>query len=426
MSDREYQDLIQCLFSVNRFRGCRLGLQNIQQLNELMGSPEKAFSSVHVAGTNGKGSVTTKIAKVLQLSGYRVGCYTSPHLSCFRERIQVNGQLITEAEVSELLSRVLETARHHQIPATFFELTTALAFMHFAQQRVEVAVLETGLGGRLDATNSVTPVLSVITSIGLEHTDVLGSTREKIAWEKGGIIKPGVPVVMGPHADLPMIREIADQAASVVVLVAPVEGDFDAENRAIAWIALERLQGVFPTTDQALEAGLHALSPSRFERIPPAISLRSGFSVLPDDIILDVAHNPDAIFRLVQALDVHYPNRNCHFVCGFSKGKDVVSCLKILNRRAKTITLVSARHERALSLSALRQGAVEAELSSSVTLSEETIRGGLEQGCQLAALKGDVLVVCGSFFIMSEVRTCFGYREPVDEQNLNECLVAIT
>lgn len=426
MSDREYQKLIQCLFSVNRFGGCRLGLSNIRRLNALMGSPEKAFASVQVAGTNGKGSVTTKIAKALQLSGHRVGCYTSPHLSCFRERIQVNGQLITEAEVTEHLSWVLRTTRQYQIPATFFELTTVLAFMHFAQQRVEVAVLETGLGGRLDATNSVSPVLSVITSIGLEHTDVLGSTREKIAWEKGGIIKPGVPVVIGPHADLPIIREIADQASSVVVPVAPVEGDFDTENSAIACVALERLQGLFSTTGQAVEAGLGVLPPSRLERVPPAISLRSGFSALPDEIILDVAHNPDAMYRLVQALEVHYPNRNFYFVCGFSKGKDVVSCLKILNRRAKTIALVSARHERALSLPALQQAAVEAGVSSSAIHPEATIRGALDHGCRTAAREGDLLVVCGSFFIMAEVRTCFGYIEPVDELNLNECLVAIT
>ena len=199
-----YQTFINRLFAINLHGGMKLGLKNMETLNAMLGTPTQHFKCIHVAGTNGKGSVVYKIAKSLEKEGLRVGLYTSPHISSFRERIQINGQLIDESSVVAGLSRIFEEIDKSKIPATFFEITTALALKYFADQKVDYVVLETGLGGRLDATNIVTPVLSIITSISLEHTEYLGSTLEAIAKEKGGIIKPYVPIFIGPRVPQPL------------------------------------------------------------------------------------------------------------------------------------------------------------------------------------------------------------------------------
>ena len=174
------------------------GIQGITEMCRLLGDPQKNYLTIHVAGTNGKGSVSHMLASVLQQAGYCVGLFTSPHLLDFRERIRVNGECISEREV------VRFTKEHKEemvsLGLSFFEMTTAMAFHHFAQSDVEVAVIETGLGGRLDSTNIITPILSVITNIGLEHTAMLGNTIAEIAFEKAGIIKPEVPVVVGEGA----------------------------------------------------------------------------------------------------------------------------------------------------------------------------------------------------------------------------------
>jgi dihydrofolate synthase/folylpolyglutamate synthase len=203
-----YEALVRQLFNVSRFSGMKLGLTNTEKLAALLGMPHTKFRSVHVTGTNGKGSVCTKIASGLQMAGLKVGLYTSPHISSFRERVSINGELISEQEVVLHLSRVMSLAQEHNIPATFFELTTLMAFCHFAQRNVEYAVVEVGIGGRLDATNIISPDLSVLTSIGLDHTDILGPTVEHITREKSGIIKQNAPAVIGPSVPRDIVREV--------------------------------------------------------------------------------------------------------------------------------------------------------------------------------------------------------------------------
>lgn len=173
-----------------------------------MGAPHTKFRSVHVTGTNGKGSVSTKIAAGLEFAGHQVGLYTSPHVSSFRERVSINGELISEADVERHLSLVMQLAAQHNIPATFFELTTLMAFSYFAQRQVAYAVVEVGIGGRLDATNIISPELSVLTSIGLDHTDILGPTIEHITREKSGIIKPSGATVIGPSVPRDIVRQV--------------------------------------------------------------------------------------------------------------------------------------------------------------------------------------------------------------------------
>lgn len=423
--DASYFSLITYLFSVNRHSGCRLGLSTMQRINQLLGSPDRSFISIQVAGSNGKGSVTTKVARALQLSGYKTGCYTSPHLASFRERIQVNGINISEAEVERDLKVVIDMVRREGLPATFFELTTALAFFYFARSGVRVAVLETGLGGRLDATNIVSPVLSVITSISLEHTDILGTTCDAIAREKGGIIKPDVPVVLGPTADLPPIRKSALEKSSPLVVVAKVDGDFDEENSAIARVVLEQLSAIIPVTPEAICQAIQSRPPCRFECVPEGVLQKSRLAILPIDIVLDVAHNPGAMLRLSEALETRFFDRSLHIVCGFSKDKDVVGCLKILSPQAASFAFIQANHERSIPAQVLVQLANDAKIHADQISGWNSISRALDHSIQAARASGGVVVVCGSFFIMAEVRACLGYIDPQDGFNLNENLTGL-
>ncbi len=185
-------------------------LKNIQLLSEKLGHPEKKFKSIHIAGTNGKGSTSHMLAAILQKAGYKTGLYTSPHLHDFRERIRINGQMIPENKVTAFTEHIVDSI--NSIEPSFFEITVAMAFDWFAEEKIDIAVIETGLGGRLDSTNIILPEISVITNISYDHMDLLGNTLALIAFEKAGIIKPGVPVVIGEEQ--PEAREIFLQAAA--------------------------------------------------------------------------------------------------------------------------------------------------------------------------------------------------------------------
>jgi dihydrofolate synthase/folylpolyglutamate synthase len=187
-----YNSVVKNLYQVNKWHPVKLGLENSEALYRLLGSPLASKPVFHIAGTNGKGSVAWKISKALRAAGYRDGLFVSPHVSSFRERIQIRGKMISEEDVVVAVPMIVDLCEEHKLPATFFELTTALAFHHF--RNTDAVALEVGLGGRLDATNVVTPTVSIITSIGLDHTRILGDTVEEIAMEKAGIMKPGVPV----------------------------------------------------------------------------------------------------------------------------------------------------------------------------------------------------------------------------------------
>ena len=222
---KRYEEKIDALFKmVPSFqkvgkKGYHPGIETMEAFDHFLWHPHRDFRIIHVAGTNGKGSVSSMLASVLMGMGHRVGLYTSPHLVDFRERIKVNGEMITQEAVLDFLERTEEFVAEND--PSFFEITTAMAFDYFAGCEVDYAVVECGLGGRLDSTNIVTPVLSVITSIGLDHTDILGDTEEKIAYEKGGIIKPGVPVVVGQVTDsvADVLKGIAEERGAVLYLM---------------------------------------------------------------------------------------------------------------------------------------------------------------------------------------------------------------
>lgn len=399
----EYSRLLQELFSLSQQRGVKFGLENMRRLSHAFSYPEKTFPCIHIAGSNGKGSVATKIAKAYEISGRKTGLYTSPHISTYRERVSINGVLIQENEVIQLMQEILKIAEKEQIPATFFELTTLLAFRLFAEKGVDIAVIETGLGGRFDATNIIHPILSVITSISLEHTDLLGTSLEQIAFEKGGIIKPEIPVILGPNVPWEPIFSIANKHKSPCIQVNDTYSWFDEENKAIAQRALLELK----LPRHCLEAGIKVRPACRLEIIEG-----------PPKVILDVAHNPDGLNHLFQAIEQKFPNAALRVVCGLSRNKDLSSCLRMIAKKSKLIHLVESDNFRAApckELAALlsRLGHHHEVLKSSI---EATLQDALEKGL----CRQEIIVICGTFFIMASARKFLGKQDSFDTTPVGE------
>lgn len=348
----------------------------MRALHRALGEPSSAYASIHIAGSSGKGTVATMIAKALEASGLRVGLFTSPHLVSFCERIQINGIPITEEELAREISQIGNVS--------FFEMVTCAALSFFRRSGVDVAVLETGLGGRWDPTNVVTPILSIITSIQKEHCRILGGDLDAIAREKAGIFKPRIPAVIGPKARLPPIVARA-RALGIPLHVAATDSPlFEEENRAIARLSLHALP--YALSQEHIAQGLAAQPPCRFERI--------------GDALLDGAHHPDAIARLLQALSATYPHRKLRFVLGFSRDKDYEKCVAKLCAHAAHIYAVQARTPRALPASLLG-AALKARGYHNYSI-EESIATAVKRGYAAAQRENDLLVITGSFYILAE------------------------
>lgn len=375
-TSENYKTLVDKLFSINLFGGAKFGLENMLRVAQAFGNPHNFFKSVHVAGTNGKGSVSLKIAEGLKKQG-RTGLFTSPHISSFRERIQIDGKLIEEEEVVELLPPLFQ-----HMPLTFFEITTLIAYLYF-KDKVKWAVIETGLGGRLDATNIITPELSVITSISLEHTEILGSTIDEIAFEKGGIIKNGVPLILGPRTP-PILEKMAREKQAPCIKVKGLFKNYDEENSAIAKAALDFLKA--PTDKLSIRPRC------RFE--------------IHGNTVLDVAHNPDGMKELLKMLDQHFGSESFHFVIALSKTKDIKSCLEILKPKARSFTFTEAsngRSEPAENLSRLIPGSTYYKEVKDAIFPREGIT-----------------VITGSFFIMRDALLALGQKIEQDPYDMNE------
>lgn len=399
-----YIDLVNRLYQVNRDGGVKLGLQNSLDLHRFLGEPAFAYPVVHVGGTNGKGSVATKVAAALRAGGYRVGLYTSPHLTSFCERIRVNGEAIAQEDVTVGLPLILEAARRHSIRATFFELTTLFALDHFARVGVDVAVVEVGLGGRLDATNVVEPVVSAITSIGLDHTDLLGNSLREIAFEKGGIIKPGRPIVLGPAAQQLGLEEIAEQRGAPLVLVRGRWNDYRLENGAIAEAVLKAIADRFPLTPHWVATGLAAQPPCRFEQV--------------GRVVLDVAHNRDGVRRLMETLQATGDETPLRAIVGVSIGKDAKAILAELRGKFSAIHLVSSDHPRLQPVDALLG------IAERLGLPLSSPHGDCERVVAWAAAHAEEscekVVVLGSCFLMGAAQKAIGRTPLTDPLELNE------
>ena len=395
-----YVDTLGQIFSFSKGRERKRSLSCMETLCNVYNQPQNSFKTIHIAGTNGKGSVSTKIAAALTKGGYRTGLYTSPHISSFRERIQINGQMISKEEIVSLFSDVKKKINDLDLHITFFEITTLLAFLYFRNRGVDVAVIETGLGGRLDATNVISPLLSVITSIGYDHLDLLGPTLEEISREKAGIIKKDVPIVIGPNVSYSFIKKMADVQFSSLYQNTIQGKDYDIENQETAPLALKLLQSSFPLSKKSIEEGLKEKPLCRFEK-----------HVREKVIILDVAHNPQGFERLLERLCDQYPSHHYRFIIGFSKGKDISECAAIIQSKASAVHLVTSCHP---CLENTKK--IQTAFSSTKThlYIEESIELGIQHALQASSIIPEVVVVAGSFFIMAEARQAIGIEEEKD------------
>jgi dihydrofolate synthase/folylpolyglutamate synthase len=412
-----------------------LHLERVTRLLDGLGNPHQRYPVVHVAGTKGKGSVSAICASVLQAAGYRVGLYTSPHLQDFRERIQVQGELIPREAVVALVERMrplIEAIPHLRT----FELVTAMACAFFAEQGVEAAVLEVGLGGRLDATNVVTPVVSAIASLSFDHTSLLGNTLAEIAAEKGGIIKPGVPVVVAPQPPeaLAVLKRLAAERAAPLTLVGvdwlfrsvwhsldeqmlevrpaggPAQqlglallGAHQAENGAVAYAALSILrERGWTIRPEALAEGFRQVRwPGRFEIL--------GRRPM---VVADGAHNQDSARRLMAAMRDYFPGRPMILIFGASRNKEVTGMFAdLLGDGAEAVSRVilteasSPRAWEAHELLALAQAASPGRAMQVVLPAAQA----LEKALELSA-PDDVILACGSLFVVADVRAAWKLR----------------
>ncbi|MDR3296858.1 MAG: bifunctional folylpolyglutamate synthase/dihydrofolate synthase [Prevotellaceae bacterium] len=380
------------------------GLDNMLRLDKYLGHPHRAFTSVHVAGTNGKGSTSHMLASVLQRAGYAVGLYTSPHLNDFRERIRVNGIPIAQQEVARFVAA--HKAAVGQVQPSFFELTTAMAFCYFAQQKVDAAVVEVGLGGRLDSTNIITPALSIITNIGLDHTDLLGHTLEEIAAEKAGIIKSGVPLVVGEYQ--PEVAQVFERKASecgVPITFASLQeqpdishykldlhGDYQQHNlrTVLAAIGILRQQKVFNISPRDIEDGLRTAAATT--------GLRGRWQQLcsAPKIVCDTGHNAHGLAQTMAQLS-REKYEQLHVVFGMVADKDVDSAVSLLPKTA-SYYFTQASLPRALNADALaakcRAIGLHGEAYPTVALA---LHAALH-----AASPRDFIYVGGSTFVVGE------------------------
>lgn len=411
-----------------RYSPEKFDLGRMHRLMDMLGSPHAQYPVVHVAGTKGKGSTSALIAEVLQDAGYKVGFYTSPHMIDFTERIQVNRVPVSRQELVSLVDQLKPGVEQIE-QLTTFELTTAAAFLHFTQQKVDIAVIEVGLGGRLDATNVVNPLISVITSLSMDHMNVLGDTLAKIAGEKAGIIKPGKPVVSAPQKleAIEVIQRVAAERKSPLTLVEeeysavpiqrslkqqvieihrkkngkilpvgvefslPLLGAHQAQNAVTAYAVLEKLQRMgWKIELENIQRGFsQVVWPGRFE-------------ILQHDplVIIDSAHNLDSAEKLAQTVRDYLPGKPLTLIFGASEDKDVAGMIKVLAPISARIIVTQSVHPR--SFDAAQLGEIAKEISAQVEVMP-VLESALSKGLQEVPQDGVVLVT-GSIFVAAGAR----------------------
>lgn len=387
----------------------RPGLENTEYLMDYLGHPERGLRCIHVAGTNGKGSTSSMLASVLMEAGYRTGLYTSPHLIDFRERMRVDGEMIPKEFVADFVERHLDFFTAHSF--SFFEMTTAMAFCWFRACGVDVAVVETGLGGRLDSTNVVRPDLSVITNIALDHTAILGDTRVQIAGEKAGIIKPGVPVLIGendPEIE-PVFRAKATREGAPLYFTdhgirledypCPLEGDYQRFNIATVVAACGILRESWKLDPQTVRRGI--------ARVVDNTHLQGRWQVLSRRplVVCDTGHNVNGIGEIVRQLS-HTPKGRLFMVFGMVNDKDVDGVLALLPKEAQ-YCFAQASVQRALDSRELARRAARFSLRGEAYPDcESAFRAAQQQ-----AGPQDMIFVGGSTFVVADVLEALSKQE---------------
>jgi dihydrofolate synthase/folylpolyglutamate synthase len=426
---KEYQQQLKFLYDL-QFFGIKLGLENIRALLTFLGNPHQRYPVIHIAGTNGKGSTAAMIAAIFTASGYRTGLYTSPHLVEFNERIRIDGVPVREEKIvfyTKILRNEIVDRK-----ATFFEATTAMAFKYFGDSNVDVAVVETGLGGRYDATNVVNPLLSIITTIGLDHTEHLGSSLSDIAFEKGGIIKESIPCLIGSDAEdaVNVLKNICHQNHSKLIrasqqtelrvdeaticgnrvnirtvskhyrdLFISLAGEFQGQNARTVLLAVEYLNSHgFPrlTQENNIRLGL--------KNVAEFTGLRGRMTILKKNplVIGDVGHNPSAIERLCSTI-----SKLCFgefiLVFGLMKDKNIQPMLSPLSKLSKMVIAVQPTTERALNSSEI--------VANFHDRGHKAIDGGtVEQGIELALTEANsdsIILILGSHYVVGEAMKYF-------------------
>jgi dihydrofolate synthase/folylpolyglutamate synthase len=412
------------LFSRIGAAAYKADLKNILLLSEKIDHPEKKFKSIHIAGTNGKGSTSHMLAAILQKSGFKTGLYTSPHLHDFRERIRINGQMIPEKKVTEFTGRILETI--DQIEPSFFEITVAMAFEWFAEEQIDFAVVETGLGGRLDSTNILSPEISVITNISYDHMDLLGNTLPEIAWEKAGIIKPGIPVVIGEEQSeiKDVFLQVASEKGSPIYFASQKRfvGEWRMEknllhvqltethnntkkNFQLDLPGLYQLKNVVTVAEviSILNQKGYNISDVDMQRALKQVKSLTGFhgrwDILHENpmIVSDVGHNVEGMRAIAQQLE-NTPYDALHIVIGLVKDKEIEEILSALPPLAQYY-FTRAQIPRALPETELASRAASIGLQGH---SYPRVKMALEAAV-LNARPKDLVLVCGSVFLVAEV-----------------------
>jgi dihydrofolate synthase/folylpolyglutamate synthase len=397
-------------------------------LMDELGNPQSKYPIIHVAGTKGKGSVSALCASALQAGGYKVGLYTSPHLLDYCERIQVNGETISHEFMVELVDEARPAVAKIS-KLTTFEITTALGFLAFAKLGCNAAVIEVGLGGRLDATNVVTPKVSVITSLSYDHMAVLGDTLAKIAGEKAGIIKPGVPVVsslqdedalevlgrvaklnnspftlLGKDIKFEKLRSSLDGQSlriednlqhSTLNIQLPLLGDHQIENAATAYTAL-KTSGI-KLSNEAIQKGISQ------------VQWRARFEVVRRDppVIFDSAHNQDSFVKLRQTLDEYFPGKPVYLIFGASEDKNIPGMFAEIKPRLRKLIVTRADHPRALEAEKIIELANQAGLESEAV---SPVEAALARALELSAKDGSIVLSAGSMFVTAEAMLAWQTR----------------
>jgi dihydrofolate synthase/folylpolyglutamate synthase len=369
----------------------KFSLSSIRKFLRKAGNPEKALKVIHIAGTNGKGSVCAMLNAALTEEGYKAGMYTSPHLIRVNERIRINNKLISDKELEKWTRKINYMQKKHGITLTFFEILTIIAYLYFRENKVDYAVLETGMGGRLDATNTSRPVLSIITNIGLEHTDILGNTIKDIAEEKAGIIKPNTAIITNAKgAALKVIERTSERKNSKLIkaknnIRTNLKGKFQLENAATAATAL-RLLGI---PEKSIRKGLrHVYWPGRFEFIKK-------------NVLLDCAHNPDGIKALMNSVkDLKY--NNLVIIFDAMRDKNIKSMAsKLKNNR---IILTKANVDRARTPEEMKEYFKNPILT-------ENLKEAIEKAYKISG-KDDLILITGSIFLVGEAYSFLSHHTP--------------
>lgn len=429
MKKTAYQECLDKIYKLGRF-GIKLELDTILHILTALNTPQKNYHMIHVAGTNGKGSTATYIASILQMAGFKTGLYTSPHLVKFNERISINGKPISNDQVVDAYEAVHAVDKGKR-NATFFEIATAMGFYHFSKAAVDWAVIETGMGGRFDATNVISPKVSVITNLSIEHTDYLGKTIKALAWEKGGIIKQDTPVVIGVSqpSGRSVIQQIAEETSSDLYiykkdfsirknpnqdtyaytglnngfrhLIKPLPGDHQKENLSLALAACELIfEKVKPTDNQSVfneslvqKGLLLAKWPGRLEHVRQNPL-----------VIIDGAHNLMAARVLGKYLSSTLKNKNLTLVLGILDDKPYEKMLKSLVPCARHIIITKAKINRSLDPLILKQAA-QRFTTCPVTIIED-VKQAVAHAIDTSKPE-DAICIAGSLYVAGEAKEKF-------------------